>query len=489
VAPSPEVTEFPSAGSRWWHKSAFAIFLLGYFWYFSWDSLWVHFAPDDMMNMASAWRTKPIQLLLAQLTPWSAYHRPLGALFYSVNVNAFGLNSVPFHVELSLMLLVNVYLIYRFGKLLGAGEIPAGLAAMLACYHAGMMNLYYNIAYSYDVLCAFFYLAAFVYYLRIRQCGRLPGAGQLTAILGLYLCALNSKEMAATFPILVLTYEWIYHTRPTKDWKDVVRWLRGPGRVAAITMIPTLMLFFGMVGRPDGLAHTGSYRLDLSPATVLISVTRLTSDLLARSHQFRTGWVVAIWALMLFLAWRRNSPVLRFCSFVLLITPIPIMFFAETRGGACLYIPFVGLAIFASTVFVEFASFTAKFMTRALDLRRIGRQRLFAAVVVAGAFLWARQINHIKNTLGRPTMAQLGRLTDDVTQQFRTLNPHVRPHSTVVFLNDPFVDWDMTFICELWFRDRGLNIHLQRMAPLPPESIALADHVFDYRDGKLIQVR
>ena len=42
-------------------------------------------------------------------------------------------------------------------------------------------------------------------------------------------------------------------------------------------------------------------------------------------------------------------------------------------------------------------------------------------------------------------------------QQFRALHPHVRPHSHVVFLNDPFSEWDMLFIADLWFRDRTVK--------------------------------
>jgi hypothetical protein len=84
-------------------------------------------------------------------------------------------------------------------------------------------------------------------------------------------------------------------------------------------------------------------------------------------------------------------------------------------------------------------------------------------------------------------MAVLGRETWQVIEQFRALNPHVRPHSHVVFLNDPFREWDMLFIADLWFRDRTVTVHLQRLTPLPPQELARADYLFDYRDGKLLR--
>jgi hypothetical protein len=86
-------------------------------------------------------------------------------------------------------------------------------------------------------------------------------------------------------------------------------------------------------------------------------------------------------------------------------------------------------------------------------------------------------------------MAQLGGLTWDVIGQFRSQRPRVRPGTTVIFLNDPFVDWDMAFIADLWFRDRTVAIRLQRKTPMTSEEIAAADHLFDWRDGKLVQIR
>jgi hypothetical protein len=59
----------------------------------------------------------------------------------------------------------------------------------------------------------------------------------------------------------------------------------------------------------------------------------------------------------------------------------------------------------------------------------------------------------------------------------------------VVFLNDPFEDWDMMFIAELWFRDRTVSIRLQRKAPLSPEDLARVDYLFAFENGKLVQVR
>jgi hypothetical protein len=86
-------------------------------------------------------------------------------------------------------------------------------------------------------------------------------------------------------------------------------------------------------------------------------------------------------------------------------------------------------------------------------------------------------------------MAALGAQTAEVLQQFRVVRPQVRSHSQVVFLNDPFVEWDMLFIADLWFRDRSVTVHLQRLTPASEQVLAGYDSVFDYRGGQLLRVR
>jgi hypothetical protein len=119
----------------------------------------------------------------------------------------------------------------------------------------------------------------------------------------------------------------------------------------------------------------------------------------------------------------------------------------------------------------------------------VGRTAVTAALIASGIFYWGRENQHHKHMTVQPVMAALGRQTAEVLQQFRALHPHVRPHSHVVFLDDPFQEWDMLFIADLWFRDRSITVHLQRLTPLPPDGLAHADYLFDYRDDKLLRVR
>src|SRR4051794_22796405 len=112
-----------TAGAKRWLIPAFALFLFAYFLYFNLEGLRAHFAADDMMNMASYWRTKPLRLLLHLFMPWLGAYRPMAGVFYLPLLHTFGLNPIPFHMVLLALLAGNLYLVYRFARRLGGTEV------------------------------------------------------------------------------------------------------------------------------------------------------------------------------------------------------------------------------------------------------------------------------------------------------------------------------------------------------------------------------
>jgi hypothetical protein len=170
----------------------------------------------------------------------------------------------------------------------------------------------------------------------------------------------------------------------------------------------------------------------------------------------------------------------------LMLTPLPLAVL-EGRGAACLYIPLAGWAVFAAVVMTDVAGAAARFLADEPLFRRAGYAGLFAAILCMSFFFWARKNDYQRREFVRGAMADLGRQTGDMIQQLRTLNPHIKSGAHVAFLNDPFDDWDMSFIAELWFRDKSLQFHLQRKVPLPPEELAKMT-VFDFQDGRLVQI-
>lgn len=484
---STAVTETSPRLARW-PKIASAVLLSAYFLCFAWDGLGARWAEDDMMNLYGAWKPGPWQLLLAQFRPWHGDYRPLGGAFYDILFALFGLNPLPYRVAVLLLLGLNLWLIYRLARLLGCGELRAAVAVILAAYHAALGSLHYNTDVIYDILCFTFYLAAFLHYASIRRRGRLLGGWESAAFFGLYLCALNAKEMALTLPLALLAYEALYHRPAEWSWNGIRAWLLGPGRLALCAVPLNLLYLYGKMFGPDAMMNMPAYQPVFTLDRWLAFQTTCIGGFLLRLAPVSTLGLLFAWTLLTWLAWRFDRPVLRFCWAFLILAPLPIEFL-EGRFQAALYIPLAALTVFAATVLVDLADAAARSLARAPVLRRLGRDIPLAALLMAALVPYARANWTIRNTLLHHSMLMQGPLTWKVIQQFRALKPKVPPGSSVVILNDPFRSFDELYIASLCLGDRSIAVHVQSVSPLTPEEIARSPHVLAYQDGELVQLR
>ncbi|HEY2018582.1 MAG TPA: hypothetical protein VGH38_33990 [Bryobacteraceae bacterium] len=474
------------SNSAWWHKLLIAVFLSTYFFYFSWDALGTHFSADELPVIYYYWHA-PWRLLTAQFMLWQFYFRPMTGLFYVPIYLKYGLNPVPYHAVLLILLLLGAAQFYRFAEVLGAGCLPAFFTALIACYHAGLNQLYYNGAFAGDTLCGLFYLTAFVYYARIRASGRILTLAQTALFLLLYICALNSKETAASLPLVILAYEWLYHKAPLRRWKELVPWLRGPGRALLFTVGLNLLYLYSRMVAPNSLRNQPGYRMVFSLRSILNFQKNSLGDLFFSWNNVDWRWVFGIWIVLTWLAWRRNRTVLRFAWFYLLLTPLPIEFI-DGRHGPYLYTTLAGWAVFMAVVFSDILREAVAFLAAEPGIRRLGPKVISAILVVLSVYFWGRENHRLKYRYFTDDMT-LSPETWDAIQQLHDLNPRIRPGSQVVFLDDPFHNYDMEFIAELSFQDRSVHVRLNRVTPVTPQEIAQADYVFTFENGKLIQNR
>jgi len=466
-----------------------AVALVAYFFLVSWDTLKAPFAADEMIAIYWYFHPTPWRLLFSQVMLWHGYIRPLGGFFYLPAYLLFGLNPVPYHAYLLLLLLAGAYMMYRLARALGAGELAGAIVALIACYHGGLSNLYYNSVFVFDLLCGLFYFAAFAYYARIRGAGRLLGRRQTLAFLGLYLCALNAKEMAVTMPAVMLAYEWTYHERPRPRVKALWEWLLGPGRLLVWASLLTLVAIYGKALGPLGLAQRSAYSPVLSWDRAVEFEGRHLGDIFYHLPSFSPVATLLVGLAVTYLAWRKHRPVLRFCWFWIVLTPLPIQFLIA-RDQACLYVTMAGWALFAATVFTDFLPAAARVLAGEPLFRWLGEARVRVLLAAIGMLAYAAYGWQYKQVDVDPAIHALSQQTAAVLEQFRALNPKVPRGATVVFLEDPWPDtFDMSFIAELWFRDRTCRVYLNNKNPAPPEVMAKADAVFTWHEGKLLRVR
>jgi hypothetical protein len=186
----------------------------GFTWFLlhSWRGLLVYFSNDDIMNLYWAREVPFWKLALSALVPFTTVYRPTGAVLYRCLYAIFGLNPLPFRIVFYALLLISLIVLY---KLVGAitGLRSAGVqATFIASFHGRFSDLYMDNGTIYDVLCGCFYFGTLYDYISIRSRGLTLDWRHIIVLYFLATAALNSKEMAATLPVVFLFYELFLHS-------------------------------------------------------------------------------------------------------------------------------------------------------------------------------------------------------------------------------------------------------------------------------------
>ena len=438
---------------------------------FTWRALFAHFNPDDVMNIYYPWSRGPWKLAVALVRFPSAYYRPMGSLFYAVLYHFFGLNPLPYHAAQLVLLLLNMVLAWRVARLLTGSDLVAGFTALFTCYHPMMLWLDYYCSFVYDVLCFTFFFAALNVYLTARQSGQSLTLRRLLAFLLLYVGALDSKEMAVTLPVMVLAYE-------------LLRWGRkarlAPALIAAAM---TAAYIYGKTRGPDALIRIPAYRPVFTWHRFLESNAWYLGDFFCCPGFFSSGPVLLIWAVLLVVVLRVRKPHLMWAWVFVVATPLPIAFLT-LRGEAVLCIPLFGWALMAASLIVTAAEWIARdtvFRGRAPVFIRTA---VFVVVLGLAANFMIRESRYLS-----PAVPRYEGTVGYSIQQVETLQPHLPPHSSAIFLNDLFTTWTMYFISQLVWCDPTLHVYLQHETPKTQAEIEKMDYVFRWTDRGLVRVK
>lgn len=448
----------------------------------SWRAVYVHLASDEMMNIYWYWEPGAWKVLCANVLFWRRIIRPMGGLYYLPLFHWFGFNPWPYTVARLILLLFVSLLLTRLGTRLTGSLAAATLGVAVTLYHPELVSLTHGGSYIYDILCAGFYFAAFLYYLRCRDSGARLSVTQSCAFLALYMGALNAKEMAVSLPVLLCAYELLEATRGTRTVAVIrKRFLANAPPVGAAVVITALFIRFKTYG-PEGLAQIVSYHPVFTWARFTHSNQGFLNAIFCTTL-FRTWWVLALWALLLYAGIRKRNRRLLLLWVWVVASPLPLNFIPP-HGPGCIYILLAGWSMIAAMGVEALA-------------RRAAREPLFgwmpegaAVVALLTAALWyytsVTAFRHEK--MARDYFGD-GAKTWNVIQQFHDLPIHPPHGSRIVFLNDPFPEgWDTLFIAKLWWKDRSLQVFLQNQQHLSATALAGMDYIFDFPQGRLTRV-
>ena len=414
-------------------------------------------------------------LILDTLRFWSTAYRPLGALFYIPLYKMFGLNPLPYRIVSFAILGVNLLLLYRFcARLTNSREI-AFLATFVASYHAWFVDLYYSAGTIYDLLCYPLYLGAFSVYTGIRVRGGVPGPRALIGIGLLYVLALDAKEMAVTFPLMLLLYEIIFHSAALLNWRT---WIARDARAVWITGAITFIYIGGKLTGQGSLIQSPDYAFTISPGRFLDTFHLYLNPLFYQEHWFHDSNTVQIVIAMLVLAAALRSRVLLFAWCWILLTVLPVAFIGH-YAAFFMYLPAVGWALYAATSLVGIRRGTMRFLPHGEVPTRISQAVLFLGVA---AFLAPLHAEESAKTMKLFMSVQPP--SREIVEDFATQQPVLRPGARVLFVDDPFAPYILPCAARLFYRDMTLEV--QRTQSAPPSEYARYDAVFGVRENRLI---
>jgi len=427
-------------------QASLVFIALGWLLLFAHTGLTAPLSGDDLMNLHGYLNRTPVSLMVDNLRYWSTSYRPLGGLFYVALYHCFGFDPLPFRVACFGLLALNLSLLWRFTLGLSGSREVAFLALLIGGYHAWFVDLYYSTGTVYDLLCYAFYLGAFNVYLEVRARGLVPGWRCVGIVAALYVCALNSKEMAVSFPVMLAAYEIIYHGRTLpRLWRE--------GRGVLVTGLLTLPYVAGKLMGAGSLVENPAYRLTISPGRYLDTFHLYLNPLLYQGHVFRDSNTVQLLLGMLALGiWWRNRPLL-FAWCFLLVSLLPVAFIAH-YSAFFLYLPMAGWSLYAAGLLVM----VRKSLLRLLPGERLQTASVVALPVLLVLFLAPQHQQQSAKTLRifesvQPPSRRLAR-------EMIALRPGLAHGARVLFVGDPFAkdEYFLLFLTRLLYRDMSITV-------------------------------
>ncbi|MDR3676165.1 MAG: tetratricopeptide repeat protein [Acidobacteriota bacterium] len=167
-------------------------------------------------------------------------YRPLQFIVYWALYRLKGPNPAVFHLALLLFYAAAVWLVFRLACKLLPNPLAAFVGALLWALHPLHVETVAWISALPDLGAAYFYLLAFLLFVRAEQSDD-RGIGRYLLAAAAFLPALFFKEMALTFPLTILVY-WFYFPGKT-SWKSkVLHWTMFAAAVAVYLAIRIAVL-------------------------------------------------------------------------------------------------------------------------------------------------------------------------------------------------------------------------------------------------------
>lgn len=289
------------------------------------------------------------------------FYRPLQFFLYWLLYRIAGPSPGLFHLFNLFLYVATAWLVYRLGRGLLGSELPALAGALLWVLHPLHVEAVAWVSALPDVGCGFFYLLAFLLFLRAEDSTRSRFRQHTFAALAFF-CALLFKETAISFLLLPLAY-WFLYGAPG-SWRDrALRWLPYGAAFGAYLVIRKSVLGF-LTAKPfpsEGLLRLASASLGLLGEHIRlffwpVRLTAFRTFEPVRSLHSPWPWL-ALLGLIALLLLRQRDRVLSFLLAWWGVTLLPCLDFRMLSSPLIAdrfsYVPSVGLCLATSYLILE----------------------------------------------------------------------------------------------------------------------------------------
>lgn len=355
-------------------------FCVCYFLWLAADELGAFFTADDLMNLVALhgyFNIPLFEIFQQSLTVFTEGFRPVGGLFYRLLYSVFGFDPFPFHVATFTLMGVNLFLAYNLVRILSGSRGAALTASFLLSYNVSFIELYRSTGTIYDVLCFMFFAGSFRAYLGGRQENVRFGLARIACVLFLYAYALGSKEMAVSFPVVLILYEVVY--RPNQFYpRNLFASSRRPHflLIAGLAMMTALYSAVKLLSNNPLGGHPG-YTPDLSFGQFAAALTHYLPRWLYWPSLDETGTIALLLAAGT-VAFLTRAKELMFGVCFVLAALLPIAFILP-RGGFAFYLPALGCVLFLGSAASRISRQLVRAVERAVKPPR-RQSRIFAAL-------------------------------------------------------------------------------------------------------------
>ena len=153
----------------------------------------------------------------------SSFYRPLTIFYFWLVCRVAGLNPAVYHFFHLALYALSVWIVYRLGRKLLQNELAAFAGALLWAVHPLHVEVVAWVSSIQDMGCTLFCLLGFWMFLRAEEHSPTSFRWHAAAA-AVYFPAMFFKEMAFSFPLLLLAY-WLCHPSTESWFRRVFHWL------------------------------------------------------------------------------------------------------------------------------------------------------------------------------------------------------------------------------------------------------------------------